>query len=141
MRLYWSHVWRSRTYRNATAEQRRLIEIRFSLARALQSYRRQRGVTQKELARRLGIAQSTISRAERASLASLDIGVRALIALGCSDAELAAVFDASRNPGVQILRRRAGEKFFPKPRPDPDLDPSDDHRFVRKGDGPFHRLM
>ena len=91
MRLLWMHVWRSWRYQSASAEERRLIEIRYALARKLQSTRRRQQITQQQLAQRLRVGQASISRVERASnRVSLDIAVRALISLGCPDAEIAA---------------------------------------------------
>lgn len=121
MRLFWNHVWRSAEYRRASADERRLIEIRFCLARALMRVRKQQRVTQKELAEYLHIAQASVSRAERASnCVSLDIGVRCLIALGCSDTEIAAALDPSRSDSIRILRKRTQARFYPAPR-DPAL--------------------
>ena len=135
MRLYWNHIWKSKSYQRASADERRLIEIRFCLARALQRKRRACRLTQRKLAARLDLAQATISRVERASnRVSLDVAVRALITLGCSDAELAALFDPSSNPGVRQLRNRAAIPFYPKPRTEeaPRPEPGE-QRFLRKG--------
>lgn len=141
MRLYWTHVWRSPHYQRADAEQRRLIEIRFSLARKLHRTRRQLRVTQRQLAQRLGVAQSSISRVERASnRVSLDIAVRALIHLGCSDAEIAACFNVAEEPGVQCLRRRAAAKRPYAPGPPEAAPPAHEHRFLRKGSEWLPRL-
>ena len=139
MRLYWIHVWRSPHYQRATAEERRLIEIRFSLARKLHRTRRGQRVTQQQLAQRLGVAQSSISRVERASnRVSLDIAVRALIQLDCSDAEIAACFNVAEEPGVQCLRRRAvaTRRYALQPADPPPLE----HRFLRKGSERLPRL-
>lgn len=141
MRLHWIHIWRSPHYQWASADERRLIEIRFSLARTLHALRLRQRVTQKELAERLDVAQSSISRTERASNhVSLDVGVRALINLGCSDAEIAACFDVSENAGVKLLRRRAGEppRRLAPPRVTP--PPAGEHRFLRKGTERLRRM-
>jgi transcriptional regulator with XRE-family HTH domain len=141
MRLYWTHVWRSPHYQRADAEERRLIEIRFSLARKLHSTRRRQRVTQQQLAQRLGVAQSSISRVERASnRVSLDIAVRALIHLGCSDAEIAASFNVAEEPGVACLRRRAEAPRPFAPRPSDPVPPAREHRFLRKGSEWLPRL-
>jgi transcriptional regulator with XRE-family HTH domain len=141
MRLYWMHVWRSPHFQRAGEEERRLIEIRFSLARKLHSTRRRHRVTQLQLAQRLGVAQSSISRVERASnRVSLDIAVRALIHLGCPDAEIAASFNVAEEPGVQCLRRRAAAKRPFAPRPSDPAAPRHEHRFLRKGSEWLPRL-
>ena len=141
MRLYWTHVWRSPHYQHAGAEERRLIEIRFALARKLHRTRRQQQVTQQQLAQRLGVAQSSISRVERAcNRVSLDIAVRALIHLGCPDADIAASFNVAEEPGVQCLRRRADARRPYAPRPTDPAPPPLEHRFLRKGSEWLPRL-
>ena len=61
--------------------------------------------------------RNTISRIERASnRVSLDHAVRALIVLNCTEAEIAEAFNPLLNRGIQKLRRRAAEPFFPRPR-------------------------
>lgn len=137
MRLYWKHVWRSPHYQRASADERRLIEIRFVLAVKLQEVRRRSRVTQKQLAERIGVAQASISRAERASnRVSLDIGVRALINLGCTDEEIAATFNTSAHPGIRLLRRRC--EVGPPPRRR--KEGGSEHRFLRKGTERLPRL-
>ena len=133
------HIWRSPYYQRASAEERRLIEIRFVLARKRQDTRRRKGVTQVQLAERISVAQSSISRVERASnRVSLDVAVRALINMGCSDKEIAATFDVAEDAGVRLLRRRA-ERPRPLARP-PAAPPSAEHRFLRKGTQRLPRL-
>ena len=134
MRLWWNHVWKSPLYRRASADERREMEIRFCVARALKSARRKREVTQKKLAKRLGIAASTISRVERASnRVTLEVAVRCFIALGCSESEIAEAFNSGANAGIHLLRRRARERCFPYPRPEHVPPPPLDPRFIRKG--------
>ena len=130
MRLWWNHLWQSDIYRRATAAERRMIEIRFSIAAALKAKRRQRGVTQHALAQEIGVTQMTISRVERASnRVSFDIAVRAFIALDCSDAEIASAFNPAENAGIRRLRSRASEGAFPKPGMNV---VAGEHRYVRK---------
>jgi transcriptional regulator with XRE-family HTH domain len=140
MRLHWIHIWRSPHYQRASAEERRLIEIRFVLARKVQDMRRRGRVSQVQLAERVGVAQSTISRVERASnRVSLDVAVRALINLGCPDVEIAATFDVSENAGVKLLRRRA-ERSRARAAGSADAPPAGEHRFLRKGTERLPRL-
>ncbi len=116
MRLWWNHIWKSRAYRCATARGRRMIEIRYCVARAVKARRRQLQLTQAALARRIGCSRNTVSKMERASnRVALDIGVECLLELGCSDDELAAIFNPLSNQGIVTLRRRAAERAFPKP--------------------------
>lgn len=137
MRLWWNHLWKSHAYRRGTVAERREIELRFCVARALKAKRRALHITQNQLAERLGVAQSTISRVERASnRVTLDIALRGFFALGFTDEEISAVFNAGANRGVQILRQRAAERLFPRARPEGTPRPviaDRDHRFVRKG--------
>lgn len=141
MRLHWVHIWRSPYYQRASGEERRLIEIRFALARKVHSMRRHTHVTQQQLAERLGVGQASISRVERASNGvSLDIGVRALINLGCSEADIAATFQVADNPSIQCLRRRAAR---PRPYARRARDtpaPQGEHRFLRKGSETLGRM-
>jgi len=141
MRLHWIHIWRSPHYQHASGEERRLIEIRFSLARKVHGMRRLTRVTQKQLAERLGVGQASISRVERASnRVSLDIGVRALLNLGCSDADIAETFQMADNPSVRCLRRRAAApRRSVRPASDAPA-PMGEHRFLRKGSEPLGRL-
>ena len=141
MRLLWMHVWRSWRYQSASAEERRLIEIRYALARKLQSTRRRQQLTQQQLAQRLRVGQSSISRVERASnRVSLDIAVRALISLGCPDAEIAATFNVAENSDVLRMRRRAAAPLARAPRPPETPPPPGEHRFLRKGSERLPRL-
>ena len=141
MRLYWNHVWRSQAYRQATADERRLIDLRFSLSRTLHRLRTDAGINQVELARRIGVAQATVSRAERASnCVSLDITVRCLIALGCTDSEIAKAFDVSRDPRVQKLRAAARRPLYSTARKRPGAEPRSEHRFLKKGTEVLQRL-
>lgn len=137
MRLWWTHLWKSPAYRRASADERRLMEIRFCVARALKRKRRHRRITQAALAKQLSIAQSSISRIERATThASLTVAVRAFVALGCTDAEIAGYFDAGSDAGIRILRRRAQERAFPKPRSPAVPPPTHEQRFLRKRQNP-----
>jgi transcriptional regulator with XRE-family HTH domain len=137
MRLWWNHVWKSRAYRFGSAAERREIELRLRVARALKAKRRAKRVTQKALGEKLGIAQSTLSRVERASnRVSLDVAIRSLLALGCSDEEITSAFNPLADPIIVMLRRRAADKGYPKPRPDTQPPVTLDHRFLRKGAGP-----
>ncbi|MGQ0815863.1 MAG: helix-turn-helix domain-containing protein [Gemmatimonadota bacterium] len=107
MRIYWSHIWKSSEYRWGTRLERRMIELRFALARAVRAKRRAHRATQKELASLLGSSHQTISRIEQASSrVSIDQGLAALIVLGATDAEIVEVFDLGRNAGIQQLRKR-----------------------------------
>jgi transcriptional regulator with XRE-family HTH domain len=124
-------------YRHATADERRLIELRFSLSQSVQRRRKRAHITQAELAERIDVAQGTVSRTERASnRVSFDVAVRCLLALGCTDAEIGHAFDVSRDAHVQRLRDAAARRLYPKPRA-PGATAGDlshaEHRFLAKG--------
>jgi transcriptional regulator with XRE-family HTH domain len=107
MKLNWTFIFRRRAWRKGTSAQRREIEIRYVLARRLRAKRRRARITQRELAQRIGSAQPTISKLERASLhVTMDLFVRAMIALDATDAEIAEAFNASTDGSVFILRRK-----------------------------------
>jgi len=117
MRLNWNHLWKSDAYRKTTAVERRMMEMRFVAARALQRERQRQGVTQQQLADRIDCARATISRLEQASDdVTLDHFLRAMITLGVDDAAIAGAFQLDNDPSIRQLRKRAQEKFFPKPR-------------------------
>ena len=132
MRLWWNHLWKSSIYRRATAAERRLIEIRYCVAYTLKRKRRASKLTQAALAARIGVTRNTISRIERASnRVSLDHAVRALIAMNCTDTEIGEAFNPLLNRGIEMLRRRAAEPFFPKPRAESERS-ANEHRFHRQ---------
>jgi DNA-binding XRE family transcriptional regulator len=116
MRLYWTHVLRMYEYRRGTSAQRRMLEIRFALARTLRAKRRDCRVTQAQLAKAIGAAQQTISEFERLRLnISIDYFVRSMIALNASDEDIAAAFNASAHAGIKQLRYKTALPLFPRP--------------------------
>jgi len=82
------------------------IEAHLRLSRALRERRRERGLTQMELAGILASSQSRVAKAEAASSSvSLDFLVRALFALGASVEEVGAAI------GGLIPRRRSARRL------------------------------
>src|SRR5258708_923225 len=74
-------------------EERQLIETKLALAEGLRKRREQAGLTQIDLARRLGSSQSRVAKMEAADPSvSLDLLLRSLFRLGASRAEVARVF-------------------------------------------------
>ena len=67
---------------------------------------------------------------------SFDVAIRCLIALDCGDEEIAGAFNAGSDEIIAMLRRRACDKGYPKPRPETEPPVTHDHRFLRKGAGP-----
>lgn len=74
-------------------EERRLVELRLSVSRAVRRLREKRRLTQQELARKLGSSQSRVAKLETgAADVSLDLLFRGLFAVGgkLTDIERAA---------------------------------------------------
>ena len=75
-----------------TAEEAALVEMRLALADYLREVRAEHGLTQSQVARKLGSSQSRVAKMEAAdATVSLDLLVKALLALGASRAEVGAV--------------------------------------------------
>lgn len=73
-----------------TSEEAALIELKLALSDGLRKRRTSVGLTQTELARRLGSSQSRVAKMEAAdSTVSVDLLVRALLALGATPKDLA----------------------------------------------------
>ena len=122
--VVWGRISNSEAYRRGSIAERRLLELRVSVGMTLRALRRRLGVTQAELARRIGSAQPTISRIERASeKVSLELAVRALLALEASDAIIAIAFDAANSRAVQKMRERSDLPYFTRPHGQPRRDP------------------
>jgi hypothetical protein len=90
-----------------------MIELRYTVARAVRDHRRRAKISQKQLAWMLDSAPSTISAIERASpRVTLDQAVRALLVLGADDAAISAAFNPALRHDVEILRKRANRPYF-----------------------------
>lgn len=77
-------------------EESAFIEIKLALARNLKKRRQSQGLTQIELAARLGSSQSRVAKMEAADAnVSIDLLVRSLLALGMSRKELARIIGIS----------------------------------------------
>lgn len=71
-------------------EESAYLELKLRLSKNLQNYRRQKKLTQKELANRLQSSQSRVAKMEAGDPSvSLDMMVRSLICLGASRKHLA----------------------------------------------------
>lgn len=67
-----------------------MVELREALAAALRRSRLEQGLTQAELARRLGTSQSRVAKMEAAEAGvTLDLLVKGLASLGASKLEIA----------------------------------------------------
>jgi len=66
-----------------------LIEVKLALSRTLRDRRQRRGVSQVELAKRLGSSQSRVAKMEAGDPSvSMDLLVSSLLVLGASSADL-----------------------------------------------------
>ena len=69
------------------------IELKLALSDALRARRREQGLTQVELAKRLGSSQSRVAKMEAGDpTVSIDLLIRSLLALGSSKKALARAF-------------------------------------------------
>lgn len=74
-----------------SAEEAAYIEMRLGLSRTLKERRTAQGLTQTELARRIGSSQSRVAKMEASdATVSLDLLVRGLLATGATRREIAA---------------------------------------------------
>ena len=116
MRINWTDIYRRRPYRTGRGYYRRLIEIRFSVARALREARCRLRIRQADVAKWVNASQASISRVECASpKGSFEVFVRAMIALGAKDEEIAAAFNAGGRKDVRTLRERVNRPMSPLP--------------------------
>lgn len=80
----------TREFLNLSAEEAAYVELKLALSKNLQELRRQKKLTQEELARRLKSSQSRVAKMEAGDPSvSVDLLVRSLLALGASRKRLA----------------------------------------------------
>lgn len=83
-------VGTTREFLNLSSEEAAYVELKLALSKNLQEYRREKKLTQEELARLLKSSQSRIAKMEAGDPSvSLDLLVRSLLALGASRKHLA----------------------------------------------------
>ncbi|HYH81046.1 MAG TPA: helix-turn-helix transcriptional regulator [Longimicrobium sp.] len=89
-----------------TDEEAALIEIHLKLGDALRERRLQSGLTQVQLARRMGSSQSRVAKMELGSPSvSLDLLIRGLLATGATTQEIGAIIASAQPP--QPMNRAA----------------------------------
>ena len=82
----------TREFLDLTREEERFIELKLSLAAGVRQLRERRGLTQAELARRLGSSQSRVAKIEAGDASvSVDLMVRSLLGIGASRDEIARI--------------------------------------------------
>jgi len=118
MEIRWFRFFnRDTRYRNGTARERRMIELKVSAAFAVKNLRISRELTQQELAELLGVSQARVSKLEQIQVGvSLELYVEALLVLGASDAEIARALNAGECFPVKKLRAHAAKPYYPRPR-------------------------
>lgn len=81
-----------------TAEEAALVELRLTLADAVRQLRKQKHLTQVQLAELLGSSQSRVAKVEAAEdSVSLDLLIRSLLAMGATTRDLAKVIEGSKS--------------------------------------------
>lgn len=82
-------------------EEARYVELKLSLSEAVRRTRSRAGLSQKELAKRLGSSQSRVSKMEKADpTVSVDLLVRSMLAAGATRRDVAAaIASKSRRRG------------------------------------------
>jgi DNA-binding XRE family transcriptional regulator len=83
-------------------EERRLVELRLSLSRAVRKLRGKRGLTQQQLAARLKSSQSRVAKIESAAAdVSLDLLFRGFFAVGGKLPDLTGVKEIRSRPALK----------------------------------------
>jgi ribosome-binding protein aMBF1 (putative translation factor) len=78
-----------------STEEARYIELKLALSEAVRRQRSRAGLSQEELAKRLGSSQSRVSKMEQADpTVSVDLLVRSMLAAGATRGEIAAAIDS-----------------------------------------------
>lgn len=89
------HGWRvgnTREFLDLTSEENAIVEMRLDLAKRLRSLRLESGMSQQELARRIGSSQSRVAKMEAGDTSvSIELLLRALLRLGATRRELGRV--------------------------------------------------
>jgi DNA-binding XRE family transcriptional regulator len=84
-----------------TEEERRLVELRLAVSRAVRRLREKQGLTQQQLAAKLKSSQSRVAKIEAAAGdVSLDLSIRALFAAGGSLADVVSPDPPRRRAGT-----------------------------------------
>lgn len=84
-----------------TDEEAALVELRLTLADAVRSLRKNKHLTQVQLAELLGSSQSRVAKVEAAAdSVSLDLLIRSFLAMGATTKDLAKVIERSAAVGA-----------------------------------------
>ncbi len=88
-------------------EETAFVEVKLALSAQLKAHRTKQGLSQAQLARRLGSSQSRVAKMEAAdSSVSVDLLVRGLIASGVSKRDIGRAIGSAPGKGVRTGRTR-----------------------------------
>ena len=88
-----------------TDEDSRYVELRLALSDAVRAQRASSGLTQEELARRLGSSQSRVSKLEKADpTVTLDLLIRSMLAAGATSRDIASAIASTGKQGRRARR-------------------------------------
>ncbi len=77
---------------NLSPEESKIIELKITLGKKLQAYRKAKSLTQIEFARKIRSSQSRVAKMESGDpSASIDLMIRSFFALGASQRQLAKI--------------------------------------------------
>lgn len=93
-----------------TPEEAAFVELKLALSDELRARRKDRGLSQVDLARKLGSSQSRVAKMEASEPSvSIDLLIHALLAIGASRREIAtAIGRTGRQRSSTARRRKAG---------------------------------
>ena len=104
----WFKIGSAEDFLRLSEEERKLVDLRLDLARRVRQRREQSGLTQTELAARMGSSQSRVAKIETAEPGvSLDLSFRAYFALGGSLTDLAESTAKPKRPAKRQRSLRA----------------------------------
>jgi DNA-binding transcriptional regulator YiaG len=84
------HVGTAQEFLGLSDDEARLLRMRLGLVGAIRGARERSGLSQTELAQRMGSSQSRVAKLEAGdSSVSIDLMLRALVAAGATDADIA----------------------------------------------------
>jgi predicted XRE-type DNA-binding protein len=104
--------WRTGTaadFLGLTPEEAEFVELKLALSSELKDFRSEHGISQVELAERLGSSQSRVAKMEASDpTVSVDLLIRGLFAAGATKKDIAgAISKAARSPARRNARKRS----------------------------------
>ena len=92
-----------------------IVAMKLALASKLKTLRKERRLTQEQLAKLIGSSQSRIAKMETADKSvSLELFIRSLASLGASRSQIGKVIATKRAPQKAGLRKKAGKRKKPQ---------------------------